>query len=147
MSREELAKEAQRTYDYSLNGTTLKVYRYVFKAGSPVRAGDLQRDLGLSSPSVAQYHIKKLLQFGLIREEQGGYVIDKVIFENVVRFRHLSIPYQVAYIAFFVASLAVLLTVLRPTAMTSTYFFGLVVILVATAISVREMTSTLRRIG
>lgn len=74
-------------------------------------------------------------------------MIDKVIFENVVRFRHLSIPYQAAYIVFFAASLAVLLTVLRPTAMTSTYFFGLVVILVATAISVREMISTLRRIG
>jgi len=147
MSKAETADEARREVDYSLKGTTLKVYRYMFKSGGPVRASDIQRDLGLSSLSVAQYHVKKLLESGLIREEQDGYEIDKVVFESIVRFKHLAIPYQLGYIAFFVASLVAMLTVLRPTSITSVYFFSLLVVIIAVAISVREMHSTLKRIG
>ncbi len=134
------------SYDDSLKGTTLRVYRYMYKAGGAVRINDIQRALGLSSPSVAQYHVKKLLQFGLIREEQGGYVIDKVIFSNVIRFRRISIPYQAAYVAFFVASLVVMLTLFRPSSATAAYVFALLVITVAVVVSVYEATRTLRRI-
>jgi hypothetical protein len=116
----------------------------MYRAGTVVRINDIQRGLGLSSPSVAQYHVKKLLQFGLIREEQGGYTIDKVIFSNVIRFRKISIPYQAAYLAFFVASLAVMLTVLRPSSTTAAYFFALLVITVAAVITVYETVKTLR---
>ena len=147
MSKAKAADEASLKSNYSLSGTTLKVYRYMFKSGGPVRPGDIQKDLGFSSLSVAQYHVKKLLEFGLIREEQGGYAIEKVVFESIVRFRHLAIPYQLGYIAFFASSLVVMLTVLRPATIASVCFFSLLVVIVAAAISVREMHSTLRRIG
>jgi len=90
--------------------------------------------------------VKKLLQFGLIREEPGGYVIDKVIFANVLRFRKVSIPYQAAYLAFFVASLIIMLTVLRPSDITAVYFFALLVIVAAAVIAVYEAITTLRRL-
>ncbi len=140
------AETSEDNYGDSLRGTTMNVYRYMYKAGTVVRINDIQRGLGLSSPSVAHYHVQKLLQFGLIREEQEGYVIDKVIFSNVVRFRKISIPYQAAYLAFFVASLVVMLTVLRPSSVTATYFFALLVIAVAAVIAVYEAIKTLRRL-
>jgi hypothetical protein len=83
----------------SLKGTTFKVYRYILKQNRPVSISDAQRGLGLSSPSVSQYHIRKLLRHGLIREEQGGYVIDKMVLENIVRVRRFSFPIQTGYVA------------------------------------------------
>jgi len=45
-----------------LKGTTLRVYRLIYRQGRPMGVHDVQRGLQLSSPSVAQYHIKKLLE-------------------------------------------------------------------------------------
>jgi predicted DNA-binding transcriptional regulator len=129
------ARETPDIHDSALKGTTYRVYRYMYKVGKAVRVNDVQRALNLSSPSVAQYHIKKLLGLGLIREEQEGYVIEKVVFENIVRFRRMLIPFQAAYTAFFAVSLVVLLTALRPPAVTSTYGFALAVIIVAVMVS------------
>ena len=95
--------ESPDIYDASLKGTTYRVYRYMYRAGKPVRVNDVQRDLKLSSPSVAQYHLKKLLRLGLVKEVPEGYAIDKVIYENMVRIGRVTIPFQAAYIAFFAA--------------------------------------------
>ena len=120
------------------------MYRFVYKAGRAVRVNDVQRGLELSSPSVAEYHIKKLLKFGLLREEHGGYVIDKVIWSNVVRFRRMTIPVQVAYGVFFLASLIVMLTLFRPQRVSGPYFFTLLVISAGKLISVYEAYKTVR---
>jgi predicted DNA-binding transcriptional regulator len=130
----------------SLHGTTMRVYRYIYKTGSAVRVNELQRALKLSSPSVAHYHVDKLLQLGLIREGQDGYVIDKVVFENVIKFRRLSIPFQTAYVAFFAASLIVLIAFMRPPVITSAYFFAAAVIAVALIISLYETFRTLAKV-
>jgi predicted DNA-binding transcriptional regulator len=138
--------ESPTSYADSLKGTTMRVYRYIYKTGNAVKVNELQRALKLSSPSVAQYHLKKLLQFGLIREEQEGYVIEKVVFENVIKFRRLSIPFQTAYAAFFAASLVVLTVFMRPTVITSAYFFAVAVIAVALVVSLYEMFKTLAKV-
>ncbi len=147
LSEPEPHKDTPDIYDASLKGTTYKVYRYMYKTRKPVRVNEVQRDLNLSSPSVAQYHIKKLLGLGLIREDPAGYVIDKVVFENVIRFRRLSIPFQAAYATFFAASIVILLTILRPGGVTSTYFFALIAIIVALLISLYETFRAIRRFG
>jgi predicted DNA-binding transcriptional regulator len=130
-----------------LSGTTYRVYKFIFKASKPVGIYDIQRGLNLSSPSVAQYHTKKLLQLGLIREEPEGYVVDKNVFENVVRIRRTAIPLQVAYVGFFAVLLGSLLTVLRPQTITSIYFVALVSSVVALVIFVQQTIHTLRRVG
>ena len=107
---------------------------------------DIQKELGLSSPSVAQYHVRKLLQLGLIKEEQGGYIVDKVVLENIIRIKRISVPVQTAYIAFFGVTLLVLLMFLRPEAVTSVYFFAVVVNVAAMAVSVYETIKTLRHL-
>lgn len=128
----------------SLKGTTLRVYRYIFKAGEPIRTGEIQRDLGLSSISVAQYHVKKLLQLGLVKEVQEGYIIDRVVFDNVIRFKRLAIPTQVAYIAFFLTSLLVMLIFLRPATISPLFVFALAVISAAVVTSAYEALKTLK---
>lgn len=82
----------------------------------------------MSSPSVAQYHVKKLLQAGLIKEDQGGYVVDRNVFENVIRIRRSIIPVQVAYSAFFATLLVTLFLLFRPWFGTSLFVFSLVAI-------------------
>lgn len=132
-------------YD-SVKGTTLKVYRYVYRSKGAVRVNDVQRGLGLSSPSVAEYHIKKLVGFGLLREEGGGYVVDKVIWSNIIRFRRTSIPVQTAYAAFFTAALVAMLTLFRPSSISAGYFFTLLVVSVGVLLSLYEAYKTLNNL-
>jgi len=126
----------------ALAGTTRRVYRYIYRRG-PVRLHEVQRDLRLSSSSVADYHVQKLLEMKLIRAEEGageagGYVAEEAIFEAMVRIRRTVIPLWTTATAFFAAALVVLTTILRPGAISSTYLFSLVVTVVALSISVAE---------
>ena len=144
MPSEDGANEARSE---PLTGTTYRVYRYMFKVGGPVGVYDIQRGLKLSSASVAQYHVKKLLQMGLIKEEGEGYVVDKVVFDNIIRIRRVAIPVQVGYVAFFAVVLGALLTLLRPSVLTSVYFVALVSSLVALLVFIQQTIKTLRRVG
>ena len=127
--------------DY-VRGTTLRVYRYMYRAGTAMSIRDVQRGLELSSPSVAEYHIKKLVRAGLVQERDAGFVVDRVIFENVIRIRRTLIPLQTAYMAFFLSTLAILLTVFRPASVTSLYFFALLVNSGAVAVTTYEAAKT-----
>lgn len=127
-----------------LKGTTYRVYRFMLKQREPVGISGIQKGLGLSSPSVSQYHVRKLLQLGLIREEEGGYLVDRVVLENVIRIRRVSIPIQTAYVAFFGVLLLILLLPLRATTIDSVYYFAVVVNVSALVISAYEMVKTLR---
>jgi predicted DNA-binding transcriptional regulator len=132
-----------------LSGTTRRVYRYVYRKG-PVRLHEIQRDLKLSSSSVADYHVQKLLNMKLIREESGqdgslGYVAEEAIFEAMVRIRRTIIPLWTTATAFFAAGLIMLLTILRPTSLGSTYLFSLVIAAVALSISGYETAQGFRK--
>jgi predicted DNA-binding transcriptional regulator len=139
-------KEADEPSDTRLSGTTYRVYRYMLKQSTPVGISEVQKGVGLSSASVAQYHVRKLVRLGLVKEEQGGYVVDKVVLENVIRIRRVSIPVQTAYVAFFGATLLFLLVFLRPAALNSLYFFAVVVNVAAIAVSLYEASKTMKRL-
>lgn len=55
-----------------VSGTTWEVYLYVLTAREPVGVRDVWRGLGLSSPSLAQYHINKLLAMRLVEQTRDG---------------------------------------------------------------------------
>jgi len=129
--------------DYVLKGTTLRVYRLLYRTGAPMGIRDVQRGLELSSPSVAEYHLKKLVRAGLVKAEQEGYTVDRIVFENVIRIRRTVIPLQTTFVAFFASALVVLLTILRPASITATYVFSLIVCLAAMAILLYEALRTL----
>ena len=129
---------SETSADDILEGTTRKVFRFVYRQRQPVGIHDVQRGLALSSPSVAHYHITKLLKAGLIKEEGDGYAVDKVVFENMIRIRKTVLPLQTAYTAFFLTAVVVLITFLRPTQLSSMYIFALVVVGAAVGVSLFE---------
>jgi len=138
----------RRSRGDSLNGTTRRVYQYIYRRG-PVRLHEIERELGFSSSSVADYHVQKLLKMGLIRDDPGangstGYVADRAIFEAMIRIRRTVIPLWTTATSFFAAGLVVLLTILRPASISSTYLFSLIIDVVALAICTYE---TIRSLG
>ncbi len=127
----------------SLTGTTLRVYRFLYKKGTPIGIREIQRELSLSSTSVAEYHVKKLLSMGLVKStEDSQYFVDAVVFENMIRIRRSLIPIQIGYIAFFATSFLVLLFALRPLRITNDYLFALFLVAVACGIFIRQAIRT-----
>jgi hypothetical protein len=135
--------------DDGLRGTTLKVYRYIVsRRNEPVRITEVQTELGLSSPSLAHYHVRKLIELGLVREEGVGYTADRVAIENFFLLGDMIVPYQAAYLSFFFVTLVAMLIILVRNSMvfTSTTFIALVVNVVALAVSAYELRRALRGI-
>jgi Helix-turn-helix domain len=130
-----------------LNGTTLRVYRFIYRQGTrPQSVHDIQRGLNLSTPSLALYHVRKLSQAGLIREEKGeGFVVDKIVFENMIRIRRSLIPIRVTYAVFFATMLAVLLAVIRLTnSFAAVFVYAVIVSVAALGIFIYETVASLR---
>ncbi|MFX0081228.1 MAG: hypothetical protein ACFE94_05690 [Candidatus Hodarchaeota archaeon] len=59
-----------------LNGRTLMVY-FVLLNKKSIGVRDLQRHLELSSPSVAKYHLEKLVNLKLVENRNGIYHLEK----------------------------------------------------------------------
>jgi Helix-turn-helix domain len=127
------------------DGTTRKIYSFVYRQGRPVRINEVQRGLGLSSSSLALYHIRKLVEEGLVREQDGGYVVDRVLFENMIRIRRSVIPFQTTYAVFFASTLIIMLTLFYSDPVTPVYIFAVMVNMIALAVSIYEGIKSLRR--
>ncbi|MBC7120780.1 MAG: helix-turn-helix transcriptional regulator [Candidatus Methanosuratus sp.] len=105
-----------------LKGTTLRVYWVLLKHGEKgVGPRDITRELGLSSPSVAAYHIEKLLNLGLVEKtDDGSYVpkknIDAEVVSDFVRMFGMMLPRFFFYAILFTTMLITFLAVypLRP---------------------------------
>jgi hypothetical protein len=58
---------------YEIKGNTLKVYLHLLRHG-PCELRDVQREVGLSTASLASYHLGKLVDAGYAKQdEQGRY--------------------------------------------------------------------------
>jgi len=88
----------------ALRGNTLRVYVYALKRGR-VGVREVQRSLGMSNPSLAQYHLNKLKELGLVKEFGGEYqVSDEVkvdVMRDFLRVGTLMVPRFVFYAVFF----------------------------------------------
>ena len=71
-----------------LKGKTLQVYWYLLRSpSSRVGVREIQRSLGLSSPSVAAHHLEKLLSLGLVEKSmRGEYFLAKEVRVGLLRF-------------------------------------------------------------
>ena len=97
-----------------LKGTTLKTYWYIFKVGKPVGVREIQRSLGLSSPSVALHHLEKLRHLGLLnKDEFGKYFLKEDVkigvFRFFLKFGKLLLPRFLFYAVFFSSALTLYL--------------------------------------
>jgi hypothetical protein len=60
----------------NLTGRTLMIY-FVLLNKKSIGVRELQRHLDLSSPSVAKYHLEKLVNLNLVENRNGIYHLDK----------------------------------------------------------------------
>jgi DNA-binding transcriptional ArsR family regulator len=56
---------------HEVRGNTLKVYLYLLQHG-PSELRDVQREVGLSSASLASYHLGKLSEAGFVKQDERG---------------------------------------------------------------------------
>jgi len=103
-----------------LKGKTLIVYWFMLKAQStPVGVREIQRALGLSSPSVAAHHLDKLLSLGLVeRNMRGEYFLAREVKVGVLRFftrlGRFMVPRYLFYSVWFTTMLLVYLVLYGP---------------------------------
>ncbi len=92
--------------DAELRGRTLRAYLFILKSQKAIGVRELQRSLGLSSPSVAYHHLDKLTRMGLIEKDQyGEYVLVRNVNVNVLQaftqVGRLLVPRFIFYAVFF----------------------------------------------
>ena len=90
--------------DSRLKGNTLRVYIYALKKRK-VGVREVQRSLGMSNSSLAQYHLVKLKEMGLLSENNGEYeiqnVVDVQVMRDFLRLGTLMVPRFLIYALFF----------------------------------------------
>jgi DNA-binding transcriptional ArsR family regulator len=111
--------------DAQLKGNTLRVYVYALKKRK-VGVREVQRALLMSNPSLAQYHLNKLRELGLVSENNGEYeVVGEVkvdVMRDFLRLGTLIIPRFVFYAVIFTVFVVYLTYAGSP-------FYGLVPVL------------------
>jgi len=106
-----LSDEEFKKAESELHGTTLRVYWHLFKSNRPVGVREMQRAVGLSSPSTALHHLEKLRELGLVKkDEYGQYIIVEQVKVGTLRlffrFGRLVLPRYLFYAVFFTTALA-----------------------------------------
>ena len=70
-----------------LKGKTLAVYFFLLRQTKPISARQIQRRMGISSPSLVLYHLKKLEDLELVEMDQiDGFRVTKYIRVGILRF-------------------------------------------------------------
>jgi hypothetical protein len=70
----EFGRAQEMPASQGIRGNTLRVYLHLVKNG-PSELRDIQRGVGLSTPSLASYHLGRLVSSGYARQdEQGRYL-------------------------------------------------------------------------
>ena len=96
----------RRKIDSELKGKTLDVYLYMLKKNELVGVREIQRVLHFKAPSVAQFHIEKLVDLNIVSQDQYGryYISQKAeitVLEAFTIFQGRIIPRMLLYATFF----------------------------------------------
>ncbi|MDO8055966.1 MAG: hypothetical protein Q6361_03825 [Candidatus Hermodarchaeota archaeon] len=126
-----MSRERQLELESELHGRTLRVYFELLSLRDPVGPRELQRKLGLSSPSLAAYHLDKLVDLKLVRRERGEYSVEEIVHTGVLKqfiwIGRRALPRHLFYASFFTTALITYL-VLYPQFLTfgnvAAWFFG-----------------------
>jgi DNA-binding transcriptional ArsR family regulator len=79
---------------------------YMLNHKEPIGVRELQRDLKLSSPGLASYHLEKLVRLGLVaKNDRGDYFavheMKSDLIGATVRIRRLRLPRYLFYSVFY----------------------------------------------
>ena len=116
MSKEQNSERSRELdLEAELRGRTLRVYFELLSTKGPVGPRELQRKLGLSSPSLAAYHLDKLVDLKLVRRERGEYTVEEVVQVGVLKqfiwIGSRALPRSSFYATFFTTALIIFLLV------------------------------------
>jgi len=67
-----LNSESGTEFEYALRGKNWDVYWLLLKNGHPMSVRQVQKALRFSSPSVAQHHLERLRDLGLVQKQDVG---------------------------------------------------------------------------
>jgi DNA-binding transcriptional ArsR family regulator len=67
-----LNSESGTEFEYALRGKDWDVYWLLLKNGHPMSVRQVQKALRFSSPSVAQHHLERLRDLGLVQKQDVG---------------------------------------------------------------------------
>ena len=86
----------------TLSTSTLRVYIYILENFSgKISVKAIQNGLNFSSSSTAHFHLRKLVEYGLLGEERGTYYLRKTkkvdFITNFLRLKSILIPKDVLY--------------------------------------------------
>ncbi len=101
-------KDSELDFEPELRGNTLRVYWYMLQQGESVGVREVQRAIGMSSPSVASHHLTKLVDLELVEKQaDNSYVLKRVVkvgvLRNFISYRGRLLP-RYAFAAFFFTS-------------------------------------------
>lgn len=104
--------------DDRLSASTVKVYVFLLRKGESAGVREVQRALGFKSPSVAYYHLNKLIEMELVKQDQyGAYVAERKVDASALGpfllLGTVIVPRFVFYAAFFSTFLGGYLLVYR----------------------------------
>ena len=68
-----------------LKGNTLRVYWFMLQSGGEGGVRKVQRALGFSSPTLAVYHLDKLVELGLLEKKYGEYNLVREVKVGVLK--------------------------------------------------------------
>lgn len=100
----------EKKIESELKGNTLRVYWFTLRSGGDgVGIREVQRALGFSSPTLAAYHLDKLVDLHLVEKKRGEYYLVKTVkvgvLKQFVKFGTFLLPRYVLYATFFSALL------------------------------------------
>jgi len=117
-----------------LSKTSLKIYVYLLSSSSPQGVREIARALNLPV-STAHYHVKKLMELGLIKEESDGYRVSKVVgLEGFLVIGRKLVPRFTVYAMFFAGVLIGELALVMSRGLTPDGLIALIVSLTAFAL-------------
>lgn len=95
----------EQNLEPELRGNTLRVYWYMLSQDSSVGVREVQRAIGMSSPSVASHHLTKLESLELIEKNpDNSYQLKKLVkvgvLQNFIAFRGVLLP-RYSFVAVF----------------------------------------------
>ncbi len=82
-----MAVENETRLEFELHGKAWKVYWLLLKKGCPMSVREVQRALHFSSPSVANHHLERLRELGLVEKQTvgGSYFLASEVKIGVLR--------------------------------------------------------------
>lgn len=113
-----LSSESETEFEYELRGKDWDVYWLLLKNGHPMSVRQVQKALRFSSPSVAQHHLERLRDLGLVQKQDVGgsyFLVTEVkigVLRHFVKLRRLLFPRYFFYAVFSTAAYFTYLLVL-----------------------------------